>query len=57
MSNAARRVLELFLQTPMQGVPGVTHVTECLVRQEILQLRRLRRLRVKTGIPGTNLSP
>jgi hypothetical protein len=31
MSNAARRVLELFLQTPMQGVPGVTHVTECLV--------------------------
>jgi hypothetical protein len=27
MSNAARRVLELFLQTPKQGVTGVTGVT------------------------------
>jgi hypothetical protein len=31
MSNAARRVLELFLQAPIQGVTGVTHVTERLV--------------------------
>jgi hypothetical protein len=30
MSNAARRVLELFLQTPIEGVTGVTHVTERL---------------------------
>lgn len=30
MSNAARRVLELFLRTPIQGVTGVTHVTERL---------------------------
>ena len=31
MSNAARRVLELFLQTPKQGVTGVTGVTRPFV--------------------------
>jgi hypothetical protein len=31
MSNAARRVLELFLQTPKRGVTGVTGVTRPFV--------------------------
>jgi hypothetical protein len=31
MSNAARRVLELFLQPPMRGVTGVTGVTRAFV--------------------------
>jgi hypothetical protein len=34
MSSAAARVLELFLQTPKQGVTGVTHVTGRLVTSE-----------------------
>jgi hypothetical protein len=34
MSNAAARVLELFLQTPKQGVTGVTHVTRGSVTPE-----------------------
>lgn len=34
MSNAARRVLELFLQTPTRGVTGVTGVTRQFVTPE-----------------------
>ena len=34
MSNAARRVLELFLQTPKRGVTGVTGVTKPIVTRK-----------------------
>jgi hypothetical protein len=51
MSNAARRVLELFLRPPKQGVAGVTHVSgHSVTPKNIKQLQWLRRLRIEDSI-------